>query len=1119
MQRLDENNTSGVPVQAALFAFPASYAQERLWFLDQVEPQSSLYNSALAFRLTGPLDGTALQGALDEVVRRHDALRTTFARRGEQLMQMVSESLPPQYCKADLRGLPPDTREGEAWRHALAAARAPFDLATGPLVRALLLQLDAQEHLFVFTLHHIVADGWSVRVIFEELSAVYTARASGRTSCLLPVAIQYPDFAVWQREELAGGSLERHLEFWTRTLSADAGDLGLPADRIRPPDSTRGASRSFAIDAALHRALAQLGRSEGASLFMTLLAGLDALLHRLTGDTDIAIGAPIASRDQPELERAVGFFANTVVYRTPLADDPSFRVLLRRVREIAAQVYEHHAAPFQHVVAAVRPARDAAHTPLFRVMLALQPALESTLCLPNVRVELLPLETDTAKFDLQLEIQESPEGLRGVIEYAADLFDDDAIERIAVLYETLLRAAVAEPERAISRLPLLSGTERRCMLEEWNDTRSSYPRDAALHDLFDEQALRAPDAVAVEHGAERLTYAALRERSSALAVQLAALGVEPGTPVAIATVRSVEFVIAVLATLRAGGAYLPLDPNYPRERTEFMLADAGARVLLADARAMAHPLHFDGPVLDLHAATHHQLGMAPVGEARRALTAVSGNAPAYVMYTSGSTGRPKGVVVPHRAVTRLVRDTNYVSVDAGDVVAHVSSVSFDAATFEIWGALLNGARLTIIDHDTLLAPEAFATALRARRVSVMFLTAALFNQVATAHPAAFGALKCLMVGGEALDPASVRRVLEAAPPGALLNGYGPTETTTFAATFRIDTVPPNAVRIPIGRPIGNTRTYVLDRHRELAPAGVIGELYIGGDGVAQGYLGRPDLSAERFVPDPFAGIAGARMYRTGDDARYLPTGDIDCLGRRDRQVKVRGFRIELEEIEGALRCQPGVHEALVIVREDVPGDKRLVAYVVADGAADLGKELRAALARSLPAYMIPSVIVRLDALPLTPNGKVDRAALPAAGAEHAATATGDRPHDMLEMQLTLIWERVFRVRPIGIDDDFFDLGGHSLLAATVLAEIAKTYGRPLPLVTLFRAPTIASLARLLREGGPPMTALVALQPNGSNPPLVLLHNAGGHLLRYRPLLSCLDPSIPVYGIQAPGHER
>ncbi len=1108
-------------VSGTRFAFPASYAQERLWFDDQIEPGSALYNSAVAFRLRGDLDVEALRASLIAVARRHDALRTTFAFRDGRLVQIVAEELVPQIDIRDLRGEPAAVREARAAELAQAAAREPFDLTAGPLVRALLLRLGDVEHRLVFTLHHIVADGWSVRVIFEELSAFYAARVRGVEPHLEPVAVQYPDFAVWEREWLHREVLDRELAFWRRQLGGPLAELALPTDRPASRSAGfRGAARYVSWPRRLTDRLHELARSEGASLFMVLLAALDVLLHRYAGDEEIRVGAPVANRDHPGLERAVGFFANTVVFRSDLSGDPPFRTLLRRVRAMALEVYQNHHAPFQKVVEVVRPARDARRNVLFPVLLALQPALEGTLHLPGIQVEVLPLDTGASKFDLQLELQETPSGLRGTVQYATELFDDGTVARMIGHLHTLLKGILDAPDLPISALPMITPAEREQVVATWNDTRTSYPRDACVHELFARQAARASEAIAVVYGDRTLTYGELDHRSAVLAARLLGLGVGPGVLVGVAAERSPEYLVAILGVLRAGGAYVPLDLTYPRERLAFMLADSRARVLLAADEGAVAGLDLEATVMSLAQAMQ-----APPGERPELPRApVTAERAAYVMYTSGSTGRPKGVVVPHRAVCALALDRSAGAIGAGDVVAHASSLSFDPSTFEIWGALLNGARLAILPTATLLDPARLAAELSRHGVTVMALPHSLFRHIVRDRPAAFRGLRYLQVGGEPLDGESVRRVLAAGPPSQLANAYGPTEATTFATTYVVRQAPSESSRIQIGRPIDNARVYVLDRHRRPVGIGVPGELYIGGDGVALGYLHRPELTAERFLPDPFSPYPGARMYRTGDRARLLPSGDLDFLGRVDRQMKVRGFRIEPEEVEAVLRGLTGVSDAAVVAREDEPGDRRLIAYVIASDPSSPPEPagLRREAALRLPEHMVPAAIVPVDTFPLLPNGKIDYAALPRPE-QHAGGGGGaaDRPRDALEMQLATLWERVLHTRPIGIHDNFFELGGHSLLAATLLSEVAAAFEHHLPLVTLFRAPTVASLARVLREEGwaSPAPTLVPLQPDGPRAPFVLVHRAGGHLLVYRSLVLAMPAEQPVWGIQAPGHER
>ncbi|HKV11759.1 MAG TPA: amino acid adenylation domain-containing protein, partial [Thermoanaerobaculia bacterium] len=1036
-------------------AVPLSLGQERLWFLDRLEPGSPLYNVPVSYRLAGPLRPAALAAALAGIVRRHEALRTVFQVVDGQPAQVIRPASPPVLPFVDLSGLPDPVREAEAARLEAAERARPFDLEAGPLFRTALLGLAPEDHALLTNTHHIVSDGWSIEILVREMAALYPAALSGEASPLPPLPLQYGGYARWQRRWLQGETLAAQLSWWREQLAGPPAPLELPADRPRPAvRSSRGASESAGFPAALADALERLGQRSGATLFMTLLAAWKTLLLRLTGQEDVAVGTPVANRGRAEVEGLIGFFVNTLVLRTDLAGDPPFTGLLARVREGALGAYSHQDLPFDRLVAELSPERNLSRTPLFQVIFALHH-------LGGGDVELAPGLTarewgtpgTTAKFDLSLHLGRAPGELLGSVEYSTDLYDRPTISRLLSHLGVLLEGIAARPEARLSELPLLTAGELHQIVADWSDTATGYPREATIHGLFAEQARRTPEAVAVISGEERLTYAELALQSDPLARRLRALGVGPDVPVVLLLERSARMVLAALSVLKAGGAYVPLDPGDPIERLRFVLEDTGAPVVVARSRL---PEGLAAP------SAHLLLLDGSGGPERPARDETGAGDLAYVIYTSGSTGRPKGVAVTHRPVSRLVLGTDYLQIEPGDRVAHLSNPAFDAATFEIWGALLNGAALVVIPREIALSPERLALEIEARGVTAMFLTTALFNLLVREAPRALSAPRAVLFGGEAVDPGAVRACLETGPPERLLHVYGPTESTTFTTWHRVEAVAEGKT-VPIGRPIANTTVYVLDSGRQPAGAGVPGELFIGGDGLARGYLHRPDLTAERFVPDPFVEEPGARLYRTGDLVRRQPSGAIEFLGRIDHQVKVRGFRIELGEIEAALSSHPGVAGAVVLVREDVPGDKRLVAYTVPRERAVGERELRAYLEERLPSYMVPARFVSLPEIPLTPNGKVDRRALPAPERETESGLAALRTP--FEETLAAIWETLLGIRAVGAHDDFFHLGGHSLLATQLVSRIREVFGVEVELRAVFESPTLAGLAARIEETG------------------------------------------------------
>ncbi|HBL31656.1 MAG TPA: non-ribosomal peptide synthetase, partial [Acidobacteria bacterium] len=1053
-------------------ALPLSFAQQRLWLIDQLEG-GSLYNMPFALRMSGELSVPVLTRVLAEVVRRHEVLRTVFPGDGGQPRQVVLPAAGPAVALVDLTALSPALRRPVAEGLVAAEALRPFDLARGPLLRAALWRLDAGEHLLLLTLHHMVGDGWSLGVLVREVTALYAAFAAGRPSPLPELPVQYADFAVWQRSRLSGEVLEGEIRYWRDRLAGAPPLLELPTDRPRPTvQSFRGAARPVSLSPQLSAGLAALARREGATLFMTLAAAFGVLLSRWTGQTDLTLGTPVAGRRHLEIEGLIGFFVNTLVLRPDLSGAPRFADLVARVRREALDAYAHQDLPFEKLVEELAPERSLAHAPLFQVLFAWQNAADGELVLPGLRLTPLDLPEEAAKFDLSLALRETGGGIEGSLSYAADLFDAPTIDRLAAALPVLLAAAVESPALPVARLPLLEPSARHQMVVEWNATGTSWPSGATLPELFSRQAAAHPERIAWELGEEELSYGDLATRSDAVARFLGGQGVGGGDLVGICFAGSGALLVAMLGILKAGAAYLPLDPGYPRERLAWMLEDGGAPLLLTVAGLAPRLPPSRARVVRLDADWEE------IAAARGAVSAPRPPDPAYVIYTSGSTGRPKGVVVPHRAVVRLVVATDYVDLSAAGRMAQLSNLSFDAATFEIWGALLSGATLVGVPQETLLVPAELAAFLAAARIDVLFLTTALFNQVAQQAPGAFAPLHTVLFGGEAVDPGAVRKVLAGGPPQRLLHVYGPTENTTFSTWCRVEEVPARAVTLPIGRPIANSRAFLLDAGLQPVVLGGIGDLYLGGEGLAQGYWRRPELTAERFVESP--ALPGELLYRTGDRARLRPDGQIEFRGRDDQQVKLRGFRIELAEIELALTATQGVVEAAVVLRADLPGGRGLVAYFVEEEGAGLtAGALRKALEEQMPAYMVPAVFVQLPALPLTPNGKVDRRRLAEHGPLPAPSPGGASrvaPRTAAEEILEGIFCSVLGIEAPGVEADFFALGGHSLLATQLVSRVRSAFGIELPLRTLFEHPTVAGLAARVEEA-------VQAQAGPAAPPL------------------------------------
>jgi amino acid adenylation domain-containing protein len=1048
---------------------PLSRAQELLWIYEQMTPGTSAYHVPIARRVRGPLDADALERALNVVVARHEALRTAFVETDGEARQIVRDAAPAVIEGHDLRDVPEAERAPRVAALLAEAVRRPFDLASSAGPRATLVRVGDEDALLLLVVHHLVCDGASLGVLLGELAESYAATARGEDVVLPPVPVHQADVAVWERAGTDGDAVAGAVEFWRAYLDGAPSAVDLPTDRLRPGESTAPASRVVRTFApALRDGVRAFARAHDATPFMVLLAAYQTLLHRCAGQDDIVVGAPIAGRTRPETQRVVGHLADTLPLRASFAGDPTFAALLGRVREGSLRAFDRQDVGFERIARELRDG-GAADAGSFNVAFVLQDGDAAATRLGEASIEPYGVEMAVAKFELTLSMTETADGLRASLEYRRDLFAAVTADRMLSRLGTLLEAAVAAPDTPVSALPLLDAAERAQLLA-WADVPSGAPAGATVPALFDTQAARAPHAAAVAAEGRTLTYDALRARANRVAHALGGLGVRPGDRVGLLLDRSERMIVGMLGVLKAGAAYVPLDPAYPPERLALMARDAGLAVLVTEHAQLTRvpafglrPLLLDDDAPDLAACPDD----APAVDVR------SEDA-AYVIYTSGSTGTPKGVVVPHRAIARLVLGTNYVTLGADDVVAQVSSCSFDAATFEVWGALLNGARVAVVSKDVALAPEEFASELARLGVTTLFLTTALLNHVARHAPAALGALRHVLFGGELVDPRWVREILARGAPARLLHVYGPTEVTTYALWHLVRDVPADATTIPIGAPLAGTSAYVLDARGTLAPVGARGELYLGGDGVALGYLARPELTAERFVDDPF--VPNGKLYRTGDVVRRGPDGAIEYVGRTDHQVKIRGFRIEPGEVESELAKHPAVRECVVVVLDAAAGgDRRLVAYVGAASAAATATELRGFLRRRLPDYMVPSAIVVLDALPLNRNGKVDRAALPAPTAEAEADEAAVAPRDDVERVVAQAFGDVLGHPPASVEANFFDLGGHSLLATRVVAQVLKIFRTKLPLRRFFDEPTVAGVARAVTaaEAKPGQAAQIA----------------------------------------------
>jgi surfactin family lipopeptide synthetase A len=1082
---------------------PLSFGQQQMWLLAQLAPDSPMYNESVTIHLPGSLNVAALEQGFNEIIRRHEAWRTSFPTVGGEPIQMIHPPATLTLPVVDLRYLPEAEREVEAMRLATGDARILFDLAQGPLLRARLVQLDDAEHRLFLTLHQSIFDGVSLYQVFlPELRALYEAFSSGKPSPLPDLPIQYADFAVWQRLRLQGDILADQLAYWKQQLAGAPAALEWPTGRPRPLVQTyRGSMRPFALSKWLTDAIKALSRQEGVTLFMVLLAAFNTLLYRYTGQDDLLIGTSTAGRKRLEIQGLMGFFLNTLVLRTNLSGNPTLRELLVRVREVTNSAFAHEDVPFEYLVKELHPERHLGQNPLFQVMLTLEPSLP---VLPSGwTLTQMDVETDTAEIDLYLELDDRPEGLIGRFEYSTDLFDAATIDRMVGHWQTLLEGIVANPNQHLAELPFLTEAERQQLLVEWNNTATDYPRDNCIHHLFEAQVERTPDAVAVVYETEQLTYRELNRRANQLAHYLRRLGVGPEVLVGLCMKRSLEMIVGMLGILKAGGAYVPLDPAYPSERIAFMLEDAHVSVLVTQQQLTENLPRLATHVICLDAdweVIAHECDDNLSGET------TSENL-AYVIYTSGSTGRPKGVAIAHRSTVAFIHWARSVFTpeELAGVLAS-TSICFDLSVFEIFVTLSSGG--TIILAENLLHLPHLPSK---RQVTLVNTVPSVLTELLRGNSLP-SSVQTVNLAGEPLHNTLVQQLYRQETIQRVYNLYGPTEDTTYSTYVLAE----KGEREPsIGRPISNTQVYILDSHLQPVPIGVAGELYIGGDGLARGYLNRPELTSQRFIPHPFSDKPNMRLYKTGDLARYMPDGNIEYLGRLDHQVKIRGFRIELGEIEALLRQHPQVREVVVVAREDSPGNKCLVAYIVAvQGQPSVINTLRSYLQEKLPDYMIPSAFVLLDTLPLTPNGKVDRRALPAPEPSRRTAEEGFvAPKLTMHYQLVQIWEELLDVRPIGIQDNFFYLGGHSLLAARLVARIEQVFGKKIPLATLFAGPTIEKLANALQQQADAgsCSSVVAVQTGGSKRPFFFLHgDFDGSAFYCFPLARNLGSDQPFY---------
>ncbi|AOJ36098.1 non-ribosomal peptide synthetase [Burkholderia metallica] len=1126
-------NTSVAPLAAVRprpARLPLSYMQERLWILDRIEHLGPAYHIAGGISLTGRLDAAAFEQALAEIVRRHESLRTRFVAHDERIEQVIDG---PGGCMLDRQDLgghdDPLQRKEAARRIAQAFVRSPFDLASGPLFRVQLLRLAPDEHIAVVVMHHIVSDGWSLNVLLRELGALYAAFSRGEPSPLPELPVQYVDYALWQRDWLRDDVLARQVAHWREQLSGLPVALDLPLDRPRPAvQSFRGDSVSFTLSPALSSRLKQLALAEGATPFMVYLAALQHLLARLTGQNDIVIGTPVAGRTDRLVEGLIGFFVNTLVLRTDVSGNPTFRQLLARAKETTVQAYAHQDLPFERLVEELKPVRTRSVPPVFQVLLALHNYPEEGLNLPGMRLEHLDSGFATAhaaKRDLSLHLTESADGLHGVLVYSTDLFERATIERFVSQFHTLLEAASAEPDRHLSGIPLQTAAEQQHMLVEWNATSRAYP-PGCIHQRFEAQSDRTPEQTALVFNGKRLSYGDLNRRADRLASHLIARGVGPDVLVGICVERSLEMVVGVLGILKAGGAYVPLDPHHPQDRLATMLTDAGPCVLLTQQhlRARLRQLVDETPALSRLPIFSLDTDEIDAGDARPPRIFVNPANLAYVIYTSGSTGTPKGVAVTHASIGNFSAylQREVYSGDAGNRPLNLTVNApyvFDMSLKHI--ALLGaGHTLHMLSDDIRLDPGALLRYFKHNGIDGFECTPSQLSVLTDYLDTVDGEQLTLpgrvLLGGEAIGQSHWDQ-LKARAATTFFNMYGPTEATVDCAMCRVA-----AHASPtIGRPLDNYQIYLLDPYGQPVPVGVAGEVYIAGAGLARGYLGRPDLTAEKFVPNPFGPTPGSRMYRSGDLARFRSDGNIEYLGRIDHQVKIRGFRIELGEIETALNALDTVSNAAVLAQPHAASDEpQLVAYITARDGETMpdDAQLRSSLSSTLPDYMLPTHFMRLDRLPLNDNGKIDRKALPLPDISHSSEGYV-APGTATQIALATVWSELLKLKQVGLHDNFFELGGHSLLAVRMLARVKAGLGIDIALRELFANPTLLQFSAAIDACDSTSSRyphLIALRTTKHVTPLFCVHPGQGEIGYVRNLLPWLDTSQPLYGIAAIG---
>ena len=1097
------------PADPALKSYPLSFAQERLWFLYQLYDGHPSDNVPVAFRIEGKLDYDALEQSCNVLIHRHKILGACFENIEGQVVQN-SES---KYYKIELQELPvenPTDAEGTIRSFLTEEAQISFNITCWPLFKVKLFKISGEDHILFVNMHHIISDGWSLGVFFRELEITYASIIDNEEPLLPELPIQYIDYCMWQRQWLIDNFLTSELSFWKQHLEGSMPLLELPTDRSRPAtQSFKGSKYPISIPAELYNGLKTLAKTEGCTLFMVLCAAFQTLLSRYTGSEDIIIGTPIANRDRPEINNLIGLFLNLLVLRTDLSGSPSFLELLGRVKEVTSNAFKNEKIPFEKLVEVLRPKREMSYHPVFQVLLQVSNGFE--LNLRNSVVTPFHFDSGTAQYDLALHLFEGKDGFQGHFEYSTDLFDETTIKRFANSFELLLYNILDAPHLSIERLCELHKDEAKFLLHDVNKTFIERPNDKCLYQLFEEQAKRVPGKVAIDYQGHEITYEQLNSKANQLARYLIENGVGPDQPIGIYMNRSIDMVIGLLGILKSGAAYLPMDPMFPRSRLTFMLEDTDARLLLTQSDLAEDFPEYNGRVIPLD----QEWGIISKHSDQPVEVLADSSTLAYIIYTSGSTGKPKGVQIEHKSVVNFLRSMQKTpGLVESDILLSVTTLSFDISILEIFLPIITGAKLVLVSKEDSMDGLFLINKLQEMAVTVMQATPTTWKMMLDAGWKSKLNLKVLC-GGEALPKDLAFKVLPLCD--SFWNVYGPTETTIWSTVKQVKS---HDEIITIGRPIDNTSVYVLDKIGRIAPVGVVGELHIGGAGIARGYLNREELTRERFIEDPFTPYGGKYLYKTGDLARVLDNGEIECLGRLDDQIKIRGFRVELGEIETLVKKHPGVHDAVIAIKNDPNGNPRLVAYLIpVDNLEPDIDNIKNFLKDQLPGYMIPAVHLFVKEFPMTPNGKIDRNALPEpTTTKHKSHEVGHGAKDKIEEELIALWEELLNVRPININDDFFDLGGHSLLAAQMFRKIEVAFGKSIPLATLFKSPTIAFLASILRDKGKvKWSSLVDINTRGSNTPLFLVHGAEGNVLLYRELAQQLSKhNQPVYGLQSQG---